>query len=351
MKILFKYLFIFALTFGIAGGSAYFGIRMFTQSAKEVVLPTLTGKNIIYVLETLTRMGLNVKLETTEYDDSVPRYAVISQSPKPGTTIKKGRNVTILLSKGPESILMPDLRLASLTQAELLLEKNDFIPGAMVYTHSRTTPKDRVIAQYPIPFSNTLKQTRCDLLISLGPRQPAMVMPNLTGLRLEAIPSLMDQHNLRISKITSIVDQTKNQGLVLSQTPKTGSHVTQTDDITLMVTANRENLSMPPENLDRLVLLVHQIKPGILNTRFTVKMNIEGIHLDLYNAEKKPGETVFVLIPSWNTSDIDILINDRRVRTFTIDPWNADQTLGELLPWELSPLPSYLPTLPNWEKS
>ena len=42
------------MAFSIAGGIAYKSVRLFTQSADEIVLPELTGKNIIYVLETLT---------------------------------------------------------------------------------------------------------------------------------------------------------------------------------------------------------------------------------------------------------------------------------------------------------
>ena len=90
MKPLLKYLLIFSIFFLVTGSGAYLSFMFVTQSAQEIILPELRGKNIIYVLETLTNMGLNTKLYGTKYDDDLPKYHVISQEPVPGTIIKKG---------------------------------------------------------------------------------------------------------------------------------------------------------------------------------------------------------------------------------------------------------------------
>jgi serine/threonine-protein kinase len=110
VKSFVKYALIFLAAMAGAAGIAYYSIGLFTQSAAEIVVPKLTGKNIIYVLETLTNMGLNAKLYGTRYDDAVPLYAVLSQDPQPGTTIKKGRDVIIYISRGKKENIVPDLR-------------------------------------------------------------------------------------------------------------------------------------------------------------------------------------------------------------------------------------------------
>ena len=216
MKSLLKYTFIFLTAFILAGSIAYYSVRLFTQSADEIILPELTGKNIIYVLETLTNMELNAKLYGTRYNDTIPRYSVISQDPQPGATIKKGRDVIIYISKGAKENIMPDLRQIPLEQALILLEKNEFKKGHVSFTYSLKTNKKSVIAQYPKPFSNVLKGSFCNLLVSRGTKSMGMVMPDLKGLQLEKASAVIENHHLSISKIVSNVDRNQDYGVVLS---------------------------------------------------------------------------------------------------------------------------------------
>ena len=119
MKSVAKYGFVFFMAVFIAVAVGYFAISVFTRSAKEIVLPKLTGNNIIDVLETLTNMGLNPKLHGTQYDDIIPKYGVIFQDPSPGSTIKRGRDVVITISKGQKENTLPDFRQVPLKQALL----------------------------------------------------------------------------------------------------------------------------------------------------------------------------------------------------------------------------------------
>ncbi len=343
MKSFFKHTFVFILAFALAGTIAFYAIRMFTQSADEIVLPELSGKNIIYVLETLTQMGLNIKLDSTQYDDSVPRYSVISQSPQPGTTMKKGRNVTIYLSKGKKENLIPDLRLVELSQARLVLEKNEFNIRKICYTYSDTTQKDRVIAQYPKPFTTAFKQSSCDLLVSLGNRIHAQLMPNIQNRPIDTVSQIMDSHQLVISQITSRVNSKKNNGIVLNQSPLPGSRVTKDTPISLIVNASKENMSMSPSALNQITLLMYPLKSGFLNSHVRVKMNISNRSFNLYDEMKKPGETIYILAPSDKKTNIDIFIDSKLVRTITLDPWDKDNITGDIIPWESLPLPFYQP--------
>ena len=227
MKNLLKYLAIFAAAFAISGAAVYFGIGLFTQSADEVILPELKGKNIIYVLGTLTEMGLNVKLYGTEYHETVPKYSVIAQDPEPGSTIKKGRDVIIYLSKGEKRAVMPDLRGMELARAEILLEKNDFLKQRVTRAASQTVPSGHVIAQYPRAFSTTPRQTRCSLLVSSGPRPAAYVMPDLRGLPMETAGAMLSRLQVPLEKIQSQKTRDVSAGQVIRQMPENGGRVTR----------------------------------------------------------------------------------------------------------------------------
>jgi len=350
MKSIFKYLLIFSVALIGSASIAYYSIRLFTQSAEEIILPELSGKNIIYVLETLTNMGLNAKLYGTQYHESVPKYAVISQDPPAGITIKRGRDVIIYISKGNKQNIMPDLRQTPLKQALILLEKNEFKKGAVTFTYSSKTQKDSVITHYPDPFSTAQKETVCDLLVSRGPRPLAMVMPDITGFKLDMAAAMLKKNNLEVSKIISDVDRTQDNGQVLSVVPRAGSHVTGRMPITLTVNDSVKNRQMLPDQLNNMIFLTHSIGPGLLKRHVRVETDMFGPILNLYNEYMTQGKDINILVPSGIKTFINIFIDHHLVKTITIDPWEKDTITGDIL-WESSPLQFYHPISPDLVKN
>ncbi|WP_300462476.1 PASTA domain-containing protein [Desulfobacula sp.] len=339
------------MAFIMTGGITYYSVRVFTQSADEIVLPQLTGKNILYVLETLTNMGLNAKLHGTRYDDTVPRYAVISQAPKPGATIKKGRDVSLYISKGKKENMMPDLRQLPLAQALILLEKNEFQKGHISATYSISTKKDSVIAQYPESFSPVPKGSFCNLLISRGDAPRGMIMPDTKGLRLERALAMIEHLDLGIPIIISTENQNQTYGSVLSSTPQPGSYVAANTPITLVVNRPGGLTLNAQETSGSLILLTHSLDPGILNRHVRVETDMFGPIIELYNEYMKPGTDIQILIPPGIKTCVDIFIDNNLERTMIIDPWNEDRHTGETLLWESSPLQFYLPISPDLVKN
>jgi len=323
---------------------------VFTQSAEQIVLPDLTDKNIIWVLETLTKMGLNAKLYGTQYDEIIPRYSVLSQDPQPGTTIKKGRDVIIYLSKGKKENILPDLRQIPLKQALLLLEKNEFIQGHISLTYSTTTKADSVITQYPEPFSNAPKESACNLLVSRGVAPMGIVMPDLEGLPIENASTIIGNNNFTISQITSDMDQKQGYGIILSQQPEPGSYVTRNSLISLIVNGSEKNRHMSPDRLSSLVLVTHTLGPGFLKRHVRVETDMFGPVLNLYDEYMKPYAQINVLIPSGMKTTLNIYIDHNLEKIITIDPWNEDTNTGETL-WESSPLQFYQPISPDLVKN
>ena len=333
MKPFLKYGFVFCMAVFIAGAVAYFAISLFTRSAKEIILPELKGKNIIYVLETLTHLGLNPKLHGTRFDDFIPKYGVIFQDPPPGSTIKKGRDVVITISKGHKETILPDLRQIPLKQALLILEKKEFKPGTLSYVHSDSTGKGHIIAQYPLAFSTVKRNSLCNFLVSRGPEPMAQVMPDLKGLGLNAGVNLLENQHLLVSKIRSKVDPNLAQGVILSQTPEFGKPVYPFTQIELIANNTRDGLEIEPQNLRGVILVTHSLSPGFLKRHVRVETDTLGFPLDLFNEFFKPGKEINLLIPAGIKTKIKIFVDHELVKTRCIDPWNPDNDTGELL-WE-----------------
>ena len=98
-----------AAFFLAVGIGAYLTITLIIKSEDTVVIPEITGKELVYALEILSDLELNTKVKGSEYSADIPKNHIVFQEPEPGTEIKKGRDVRIIISKGARTIPMPNL--------------------------------------------------------------------------------------------------------------------------------------------------------------------------------------------------------------------------------------------------
>jgi serine/threonine-protein kinase len=78
-------------------------------------IPSLTDRTIEAVESLLRGLGFNVGRDEA-YSDEVEKGQVISTAPPPGTEVQPGEEVKIIVSKGPETVEVPNLR--GLTEQE-----------------------------------------------------------------------------------------------------------------------------------------------------------------------------------------------------------------------------------------
>ena len=106
----FKYFavaFFLLLLIGVSAGS-FMAYGNLVDEGDLVAVPDVTGKQMTLARQILENGNLRVNIAET-YDANVPAGEVVSQDPDPGRNVKAERLVTIYVSKGGETIDMPDL--------------------------------------------------------------------------------------------------------------------------------------------------------------------------------------------------------------------------------------------------
>jgi serine/threonine-protein kinase len=224
----------FAFVF-VAGISAYLALTLIIKSEDTVIVPDLEGKDVVYALELLTELELNTKVKGSEYTTDIPKNHVVFQDPRPGSEIKKGRDVKIILSKGPKTVAMPNLLALAVQQANIILEENGMCQGELSRTYHKMVEKDHIIAQVPSPGAMISRGGCVDLLVSLGVRPQAFKMPNLAGLTLEDALHSIEKVNLVIGEIKSSFHQNKPRNLIVKQTPTPGNRVIAGSPVSLLI--------------------------------------------------------------------------------------------------------------------
>lgn len=308
---------IFILVFAFfAGVSTYVTLNLIIKSEDSVVVPDFIGKDVVIVLEQLSNLELNTKVKGSEYSIEVPKNHVIFQDPKGGTEIKRGRDVKIILSKGPQTIVMPNLVGESLQRARLALEDLDLCRGALSMTSDRFVDEGSVMAHSP-PEGTTVSRGTCvDLLVSKGPLPRSYKMPDLVGLQLEDALLTVDKNRLAHGEIKAWYIKDRPKNTVVEQSPQPGSRIAENQAVNLVV--NRRKPVSISEN-GRLTapkaFFRYRIDKGFLKRHIQVQLKKDGLSQNLFDNFVTPGQEIWLIIPTEEEATLLVYEDDTLVHT------------------------------------
>lgn len=300
----------------MAGISAYLTLTLIIKSEDTVIVPDLEGKDVVYALEILTELELNTKVKGSEYTGDIPKNHVVFQEPQPGSEIKKGRDVRIILSKGPKTFTMPHLMGLSIQQADIILEENDLCRGELSRTYHLQMEKDDVMAQVPASGTIVSRGACVDLLVSLGRRPAAFKMPDLAGLTLEDALQSIERLNLVIGELKSAYQNDKPRNTIVEQEPVFGHRVVIGSTVRLLV--NRETQKERAGHSAGQAtgnLFSYRLDSGFLNRHIRVSLNTAGFTNDLFDDFVKAGEEIWLLIPTDQEATVFLYENDKLIKT------------------------------------
>lgn len=208
----------------VIGVISAFAVIALLLRQEEVRVPDLSGQDIVTVIEVVGQLGLQLKVDRREPSQTVPRDAVISQTPPPGTGLKKGRALRVVVSQGPSELLAPKLVGDQYRKAEILLRQGGFLFLDIARVWSDTIERDVVIAQDPPANTPIEKGGRISLLVSLGKKGRFYVTPRLLGKKAEEAVRLVDRMGLqhRMLSRTSASTSPASDRIIVSQKPLPG---------------------------------------------------------------------------------------------------------------------------------
>jgi beta-lactam-binding protein with PASTA domain len=204
---------------------------------EEVKVPDLVGKDIVSVLDIVGRDGLQVKVDRREPSQTVPKDSVVSQDPPPGTGIKKGRSVRVVVSQGPSEFLAPQLVGEQYRKAELDLRQNGFQAPDIARIWSDSVERDIIISQDPPAGTPLDKNVQVGILVSLGKKNRVYVVPRFIGRKAEEAVRTVDRMGLqyRISSLPTSTGTPAGERTVVNQKPLPGYPVSVDGTIELIV--------------------------------------------------------------------------------------------------------------------
>ena len=210
------------------------------MASDEVELPSVLNNDQTDAEKTLKELGLETKIET-ENSETVEIGKVISMSPGAGETVKKGDTVTLVISKGPKDMKVPDVTGESQESATAALEAMG-LKVEVKDKASEDVDKGNVVSTSPAAGSSVKSGDTVTLYVSTGADK--VMISNYVGLSADQAEKELTDQGFEV-KIQYSVSGSGKEGTVLSMNPAGGQKVKVGSTITLTVKQDEAESSDP----------------------------------------------------------------------------------------------------------
>ena len=177
------------------------------------------------------------------YSEDVPDGVVISSDREPGTTLRHGTDVALVVSQGQERYAVPPLAGLTLESAQAALASANLALGEQSREHDEVEPEGRVLSSEPEAGDLLPPDGEVDLVISSGPAP--VDVPDVTGRPQQEATQALTSAGLTVTiDPRRVNDADVAEGSVLSQSPSSGT-LSRGGTVTLVISDGPELVTVP----------------------------------------------------------------------------------------------------------
>ncbi|NBM14906.1 Stk1 family PASTA domain-containing Ser/Thr kinase [Streptomyces sp. GC420] len=224
------------LIVGIGAGVWYINSGQFTR------VPPLLGKTEAQAGKRLSEAGLDVRGVEQAFSDSYPRGQVMASDPAQGERIRGNGSVTLIVSRGPEMVKVPDVKGGTLAEARQKLKEQGLQPGLVTKAFSEEVPRGRVISTDPAAGSERKPDTAVAILVSRG---APVEVPDVVGKSVADATAELADAGLEAEVSSEPVFSVEEKDTIAKQSPGGGAEVGEGDRIRLTVSKGPQLVEVP----------------------------------------------------------------------------------------------------------
>jgi serine/threonine-protein kinase len=227
------FIIILAIVLGIASGLLY-GLRgnLFGQ---EVQVPDVKGESYSDAAKILSEKGIKLNFVNKIHSD-VEKDHVISQRPEADETVKKGREIEVVLSLGREMVKVPNVVGDTLEDATFKLKNEGLDVGDVTKVNDADTPEGIIVNQSPKRGESVPLGERVDVTISSGAGEVTQLnMPKLIGMSLADARDKLQADGLELYRIDQKASDQYYSGTVIDQSIPAGDRVKKGEQVSVVV--------------------------------------------------------------------------------------------------------------------
>jgi beta-lactam-binding protein with PASTA domain len=227
---------------GIIAVSVFF---IAVRGAEQVMVPDVAGKELTDALLELQVKELYPRLQLRYTQTSRDKGIILEQDPRPGTIVKAGRRVRLVVSQGVivnkvenfvgrnvEEVRMDLLTIYSPSSSLPLFT----IKEPMMFEFSAENP-GTILAQKPEPGTDVSGSTTLEFVVSRGRDNTAVTVPQLMGLNVSRALDLISGSGINFQFAVKERSGNESGETVVYQNPPVNTTIPMSTVVNLTVTS------------------------------------------------------------------------------------------------------------------
>ena len=240
MKSFFRLILLALVLLVVALVSALTAMRLAIHG-HEVAVPDLVGQSPAAARIIAEQSGLEITVERQYYSPTVPEGKIISQLPPAGSQVRRGWQLRVAESLGPQRVEIPNVTGQSQRVANINIRRRGLDVGAIAQMRLPEASEGQVLSQAPPPNASGVSAPKISLLVAEPALPQALVMPNFIGQPLGSVTQTLQDAGLRLGTVTPATSPESSPSVappvppasassptsvIVSQTPAAGEKVT-----------------------------------------------------------------------------------------------------------------------------
>jgi len=231
----------FILVMGIAGVMVFFWIL---RGEQQVMVPPVQGMELTEALLELQSRRLNPYIRLRYSQSPFDRGLILEQGPIAGTFVKAGRRIELVVSQGTvinrvENFIGRNIDAVRLDLMTLTVGSGGpllVLREPVMLDYSPETP-GTIIQQSPVAGTDISGPTQLEFVVSRGPQQPLLTVPQLTGLPISNALEWIGETGVVFEFSVREPSGGESGETVVLQSPSAGTTVTANTVVNLTVTS------------------------------------------------------------------------------------------------------------------
>jgi beta-lactam-binding protein with PASTA domain len=180
-------------------------LRFYTNHGESLDVPDVRGLKVSDAEQMLRSQTMRCQLTDSVYVSTERPGAVINQYPEPGSSVKKNRNVYVIVNAlAPEKVKIPKVVGVSLRQAKSMLEMQGLFIGKLTYVPD--IAKDYVLRQLYRgadirPATEIVKGSEIELVLGSGLSAERTEVPSINGYTIPEAREILTKYSLNFGVI------------------------------------------------------------------------------------------------------------------------------------------------------
>ncbi|HET6348885.1 MAG TPA: PASTA domain-containing protein [Candidatus Krumholzibacteria bacterium] len=217
----------------------YILMPMLVRQSSAVIVPDLRNTSEAEAKDMLSRIGLTMRVERSDYDSQIPAGFILSQQPDANENLKPGRSVVVVVSLGTRIRMVPEIRGMSLRQCRSVLQSEGLQVGRVARVQHIGDAREHVVASSPPVGDEVHEGESVDVVLSVPGGATVYVMPDLTSQDLFFVREKLEKLGFRVGSVRYEDRDGVFPNTIIDQRPRPGEQIREGESIELVASSSR----------------------------------------------------------------------------------------------------------------